>query len=629
MAHILKPHTALLAILLVGLCCAASWAGAAEPVSVARIASESTRLRKLVEHLGKGANPAVLARELKKLSRNGVTPGIRREASFRLAGLYREHGNPDAAEGLCEQLARSVDDTWGVKAAVALGDMKRLSVDGHGEADDLDAAVEAYERVLRKNVMEPEAVRAALGVGLILEKRGALAEARKAFEHGKAVARRLYEDDRKGIAAVIREIDAALHRLRPKPKPKPADAARLLREGNSALNARRHAAALEKYGKLLDQFPESAEADEAGYRKGLALYLWGKPEEARAAWEAFVREKPEGPWRGHALVGLVDIYLEHELNAVKAAATLDGFFEGLAKKLDDWFDAEGDAWMRRAVVEYINNRQDECLAALDRAQVFRPAPDEIAKHGIPWGPGRLAAKMRKGEGITPAVVRRGGSARARTAIVLGDLYLEMLEFKKADNLFEMLNAPLKPIARSELTEEAWKKQPRKKERDKFDVVEWFKELSSREAGKAAISKTTAAMRAYARVRHAMCLECMGAFEKAIPRLGEVAFGHGKSHLAPEAAIRAAAIASQMSPGGPILSEALEGMVLSKWPRGGKWTWTAAVWYAEAAWRAGRKEEAYRRYEWARRRYPDPLVRKHLEAIRARWERETPPQDGTQ
>ncbi len=572
--------------------------GGAERVSGKQIARERARLEALVQHVEKGSNPRALALELNKLANNGSTPDIRREPSFHLAGLHRKHKSADKALKTYDELSRSIDDRWGLKSAVALGDMRQ-------ESGKLDAAVEAYERILRKNIIEPEAVRAALGVALVLEKRGDRAEARKSLDYARSVAKRLYEHDRKGIADALRAIDAAFRRLRPprkRRKPSPPEAAKLLAWGNAELARKRYGKALGHYNKLLKDFPEAKEADEGGYKRGLAFYLSGKPDEARGTWEPFVENKPEGPWRGHALVGLVDVYLEHDLNAVKAGEALKRFFTGIEKRLENWSAAEGDAWLRKAVVEYINNRRDECLAALDRAQRFRPTPEEIAKHGIPWGPGRLAAKLREGEGITPAVVRRGGSARARTAIVLGDLYFEMQEYVKARRLFAMLNPPLKPITGEDLTEASWKKNSKRGGRGRFDPVQWLKELSGRKTGKAGIDGATLAQRAYARLREGRTHQLSFRYEAAVLRYGTFLSESAGTPWAPEALLRGAMTIYHIEPEGDRYDRPLEELILRRYPRT-EFAPMAAISRALSAWWDKRYEESIRLYRDAMRRYP--------------------------
>ena len=597
-AHVLAGAAFALAAIL------STAAAGSERASAKRIARESARLKALIEYVEKGANPRALALELKKLADNGSTPDIRREASFHLAGLYRKHKNPDNALKSYDDLSRTVDDKWGLSAAVALGDMRR-------EGGKLDAAVEAYERILRKNIIEPEAVRAALGVALVLEKRGNRLNARKSLEYGRSVAKQLYEHDRKGIADALRAIDAAFRRLRPprkRRKPSPPEAARLLAWGNAELARKRYGRALGNYNKLLERFLESKEAHEGGYRKGLALYLWGKPAEGRGVWEKFVEASPEGPWRGHALVGLVDVYLEHDLNAVKAAEALERFFAGIETRLANWSAAEGDAWLRMAVVEYINNRRDECLAGLDRAQAFRPPPEEIAKHGIPWGPGRLAAKLRDGEGITPAVVRRGGPARARTALVLGDLYFEMQEYVKARRLFAMLNPPLKPVTGDDLTEASWKKNSKRGGRGRFNPVEWLKELSPRKTGKAGIERATKAQRAYARLREGRTHQHKLDFEGALPCYATFLGEFARTSWAPEGTLRAAYLMNQMPPGGMGLRLPLLNHVLARYPNS-KCACSAAFSRALTYERRADYDTATRLFREAMARYPTRQMRR--------------------
>ena len=324
---------------------------------------------------------------------------------------------------------------------------------------------------------------------------------------------------------------------------------------------------------------------------------------------------PEGPWRGHALVGLVDIYLEHELDAVKAAATLEQFFKGLENKLTNWSEAEGDAWLRKAVVEYINNRREACISALDRSQVFRPAPEEVAEHGIPWGPGRLAAKMRKREGITPAAVRRGGSSRARTAIVLGDLYLEMQEFEKAKRLLGMLN--VLPVA---MTREDF--NPKEGRSSRFDVLAHFKKLLARDGkGKPAIDLATLAQQAYARLREAHTFRMKRDYGHAVPMFGEFLERFARTPWAAEAILQAGMITPQMVSKNVFgweqpwpcekLSAALYEEVIRREPRGRSGA-NATCFLADEACLFGKYDRAETLLRKLKRRMPSAEVRRVVE-----------------
>ncbi len=411
-------------------------AGAAEHTSAREIARESARLKALVQHLEKRANPAALAREFRKLAQKGSTRDIRREASFHLAGLYRKHKSPDKALKTYDELSGSVDDKWGLSAAVVLGDMRR-------ESGKLDAAVEAYERILHKNIIEPEAVRAALGVALVLEKRGNRGEARKSLDYARAVAKRLYEHDRKGIADALRAIDAAARRLRPprkRRKPSPPEAAKLLAWGNGELARKRYGRALGHYNKLLERFPESKEAPQGTIGKALCFMWRWSLDEAEKVLDTFVESEPKGPYRAQGLILLGDIALMGRMNvqqALKHYGSAAAYEVGMHPS---WREARWRAERGRGAAYFIIGDSDSALKHFRRASklVGGGASNDTRDS---FGMRILAGFCEDGRFPMPEFLRRQGSQQARVALVLADIRYESLDLDRAMRTYALVLDP--------------------------------------------------------------------------------------------------------------------------------------------------------------------------------------------
>ena len=411
-------------------------AAPAQVSSPQKIRRELALLEQLVEMVDKTKQPAALLPHFKKLAEEGASPDIRREAAFHLGGLYvrlqKMARNPNKVFNLAAKvfdgLSQSVVDAWGMKAALALGDLRFAR-------EDLNGAIEAYERILCKNMIEPETVLAALGVALVLEKRGDRGKALKALDYGRSVAKRLYEDDRKSIADAFKDIDRALRRLRRK---EPDDAAGLLVLGNKELGRKRYSKAIGYYERLLSDFPEAKEADEAGYKKGLGLYLSKRPYEAREEWEKFVEKKPEGAWRGHALVGLGDIALEYDFNAHAA----EQFYKAVTSSSSSeatWAAALPDAHERYGICVYMRRDFKQAEKHFAEELGLRPAR--------PFGPGEISSNMafllrmcqeRKYPVYYHQHVMRGDS-RVQTLLFLLSAYAEAGSHEKALKLARRVN----------------------------------------------------------------------------------------------------------------------------------------------------------------------------------------------
>ena len=396
--------------------------------------AEQARLQGLVRLSERGANPAALIPHFRKLAKKAMADHVRREAAYRLGAVCLGVRKTAEAERLFNDLSRSGEDTWTWKAAVELGGIRRA----RGE---LDEAIESYERILRKNVTEREAVIASLAVAGILVERGDKENARKALAYGRAVAKRLYKEDREALKDTLKAMARLARSLdREKKVAEKGEAAVLLREGNAALARKNYKAALAKYSELLERFADSDEADEAGYKKGLALYHSARPDEARTCWEGFVRTKPEGPWRGQTLVGLGDIELEHKFNYAGARQTYETAETRLKKAAhESWRRAAPLIYERLGLCEYIKGKFDAAAGWFERASRARPPEPARAEGGWPPAGQWLVDACRRREFPSPRHLLRQGTEGARLAVFLADAYYLAERYRKAAGIFERVH----------------------------------------------------------------------------------------------------------------------------------------------------------------------------------------------
>ena len=293
-------------------------AAASDSPSTAEILRDQGRLRQLTLLCQKTGPSGALISNLKRLADAGVTPGIRREAAF-LAGtqyvkLARYPGDQAAkqAEEVLQAIAASPEDVWGMKAALALGDLRRENGDAAG-------AINANEMVRLSNVVETETVLAALGVAAVSEERKAFDMAYKAAVHGLKVAERLYEHDRDSVKAAVDSLRRIKGRIdTAREIARIGEAAMLVRQGNTALGLKQYARALELFGRVLSQYPESESSHEATVGAAQCRYWLSQFDEACGLLTPFVHRLPAGPFRAQARILLGDIALLHELNATVA-----------------------------------------------------------------------------------------------------------------------------------------------------------------------------------------------------------------------------------------------------------------------------------------------------------------------
>ena len=234
-----------------------------------------------------------------------------------------------------------------------------------------------------------------------------------------------------------------------------------------------------------------------------------------------------------------------------------------------------------------------------------------------WRPGRDVPPPEADDGNHRQAHRRDrGLRQERGHARVGaqsDIYFEMQEYLKARRLLAMLNPRLKPITGEELTEAAWRKHTKDKDRKKFDCIEWLKELSERRAGKARLEGATEAQRAYARLREGRTHQHKLDFEGALPCYGTFLGEFARTPWATKGTLHAAYLMNQMPPGGRALRLPLLNLLMTRYPNS-KLAGSAAFSRALTYERAADYEVAIRLYRAASARYPTREMR-HLCRLR--------------
>lgn len=543
---------------------------------------------------------------LKRLSESRDVD-VHQEALFMLGLAYDAAGRTKDAQAAWERLAAErPSPSLQRKTYVCLGDQYRAS-------GQIEKAIRAYTEVVSAGEGEPtaEKVRAAEALGDLYAGRNSPDRAIEMYHFALTVAAGMYDDERKklNLDAIRKKLAGLEHPAESVKKP---DARVIFEEAEALRQAGRFADALAKYREVISRFSESPEAHPSGLHVGMCLVALLRYQEAEKHWNDFTRTVPDGPYRGHALVGLADVHLEFYLDPKKAFDDLEKYFKGLEAGHTTWSEAEGDAQFRRAAVAYIEGNAKAAAAAIELAQRFRPAPAVYAENKVPTPLEMLIDNLRQGKELTPALARQGGSGQARTAVVLGDLYLAARELKKAQALYGRLNGPAASLHARDLAPAT---QPGASPNDRVETLtpqrasdRYCEATRSRDHGRETMPfPATDLQKAWARLGEGKSRCFQFDFEGALGCFGEFTSRYEDQPWAAEALLCAAVIAVQMAPEGGVLEEGLYNRILAKYPTS-RQAPDAAYFRAVAAYDDGKADQALQRFQDMVQRYPSPRTR---------------------
>jgi tetratricopeptide (TPR) repeat protein len=393
----------------------------------------------------------------------------------------------------------------------------------------------------------------------------------------------------------------------------PQAALALFKKAKLEQSGRQYEQAAKLYRKTAQGFPDFELMDELDYRIAECEFFEGNFEQAERLLKKFIEARPQGMWRGQALVLLAEIALEQKLDPKKSKELVDKYFEGVRTGYREWDSALADAYFLEAAIAYIDNDRQKTIDALVR--VKSTMHDDVPGTGL-RDFDRLTRDLIAGKDMTPAEVRQGGTPQARTLLVLGDLYFRGERTAKAKLMFERLNPPPARVTTADLSEASAAKRMKGKPLARpFNILEHYRELTRPDGtGRfAGLVSATRAQRAYARWREGRCRYHQFDFAGALGCYGEFLSLYEGTAPASNAVLHAGSFADEMRGNGLQLAEACFEYVETRFPETNDGR--NAAWFHAFIIYDIRPDESLRRAEQLLRKYPLPRVRQAVEELK--------------
>lgn len=196
--------------------------------------------------------------------------------------------------------------------------------------------------------------------------------------------------------------------------------------------------AMQIYGEVVKRYSSSKYGYLSCIRIGDCLLLANRPAEAVAAWQAFVDRSPAGPWRGQALIALIDFYLSDSFDLAKAKETAIRAFDCRSKAASDadaaasWQEAEFDILLRIGMIAYAEERFDGCVSALKEAINVTSAPSNAAELLQPI----IRAAGAKVLLVPPEISATGADKRIPLMFAMARIHMAVRNLEEAKTLLE-------------------------------------------------------------------------------------------------------------------------------------------------------------------------------------------------
>jgi len=229
--------------------------------------------------------------------------------------------------------------------------------------------------------------------------------------------------------------------------------------------------ALPYWRQLIEGFPESPYAEPAMYNVGVLLYETEQFAEAAEVLNRFVGTYPKSLWAGDAYVKLIDVALERMFN-LPAAQSLAARAVPWAKNVrggtianTDQLPPDRSAWsvssaqpsagliryacyslyLRAGLVFHLNGQSDRASEMFEAGALVDST--ERKKFGVETGLERLTKiAQRQVKPLTPeGLLEMVNNDRQKTAVALGDLYLQSFHPTEAGGIYEQIRQGKPPL----------------------------------------------------------------------------------------------------------------------------------------------------------------------------------------
>ena len=259
-------------------------------------------------------------------------------------------------------------------------------------------------------------------------------EARDQLRTAEDIARRTLYADSGVDAAIPASRHDAIGRT---------DEERLWRDAESARGRKEFKTALGNYRELLSRFPAGRWRHVAVVQAGWCLVGLQQVAEGEKLWSSFIQADPTGPWRGRALVALVDVALEERGDPALAESRCQTLESGLSAPGvpaptapdsgdpgEGWMGVAREAQLRRILLllvagDHVTARARAVALLAEGSPVDRV---RTLVTDSPWytpasGVGRLLEALARGQAITPQAAVIRGKDQANLHLLLADVFI--------------------------------------------------------------------------------------------------------------------------------------------------------------------------------------------------------------
>lgn len=333
-------------------------------------------------------------------------------------------------------IIKSQNSEWYGAIQVGLGDLSKL--DG-----DLTKAKGIYSKHIKQGKPGKYTFECAVRLGDIEYEGSNFKSALSYYRQAEQIAKQsiyFWDEYLKNIRGKINATNHQLSKNRKKPK---QDEAKITFEHATRLRqAKKWSDAKSHYELILKKYSESIYVDASNWAIGECLVGLNKIKESFEHWGKFIKDNPEGEWRGQTYISMGDVILEKMYKYRTAKKEYDKALEILEKNInnlsDSWKSVEYSIFQRQGLVYYIQNKDKEALKWFEKASKSQPpAVWKLATPNTPTGIEILISKMKMKSILTPKEVRRGDPSSA-IILTLADIYYETEEIEKAKNLYNIL-----------------------------------------------------------------------------------------------------------------------------------------------------------------------------------------------
>ncbi len=227
-------------------------------------------------------------------------------------------------------------------------------------------------RILSKNLLSVVTIEARLELAFLFSRQG---KGKEASEQLNAALAMIENGQSVGIHDSLQRVftDAVRHARDLLTSPGGIE----FEKAMATLRAGKYQPALVLFKAIVKSYPDSEYARRSQVQIGYCHLDLGRSSVAIKHWQDFIAGAPSQAWRGQAYVGLIDAFLEYEMDLAQAEPVVKMATDSLAKGLKDkkasvsWKMVEYDLRLRQAVTLLLRGDKGQAVGVLESASKIK------------------------------------------------------------------------------------------------------------------------------------------------------------------------------------------------------------------------------------------------------------------